>query len=195
MVDLRNPVRSEIGKDPPSAINVIEDYVDEDGKVRERVVQYMRYDRMVSRWEILRDGRYVVVDEEDLTDDEENMLRCDALLEPFRVAQLQDEIEGLQQELEERKERLSKVDADGQRFLTVLMDTVSSGKGISEDVRNLMENLYVATMPFSKLTPQQEADMRERLSADAKDDFEKGEFKTIKEALEHYGLSAEVEDE
>jgi len=153
-------------------------------------------------WRVYRGGEEVEVREQDLTDDEVRALRCNELLQEFDLAPLYEEVEFLKREIKKREERAKRLSTftGAEAFVKkmrhkvggVVVGKTSASEVTAKDARTL-ETVYVRTLPYAALSPEDEAKLREMVRKSAKDDHVAGRFQTLADALRHYGLDPKTE--
>ena len=202
------------------------------GKVKFKDMTEKEQDEIQGRtYHLLWEGEIVLVPEAYLLSYEQKAFRTAELASEFRLRELQEDIEQtvkhlayLNMEYAHRIERNNKLTPEEAQQLKVLLVKSSQldraeipCEDFSHDDMKRMEALYVRTLPFATLTPEQELDARERLQKSAEDAFKNGftfvqstgevgeyandgekykvEFATLQEAQEFFGLIESTEGE
>ena len=160
-----------------------------------------------SVWTIPRDGNQVTVGDEDLTQEEIRMLRASTLINEMALGpvlqdqqELQDQLKIVEEELIKRHERirhLSEKDNKSFAILSRMTQDYFSGTlpadALSKEQLDEIENIYVRTLPYVTLEPDDEVRMRDIIRRVADKEFEKGEFGSKEAAREFYGLGSDNE--
>jgi hypothetical protein len=163
----------------------------------------VRQDRFESVCTVIRDGKEVRVREDMLKEEEARALRCEDLIQGFMVEPLYEEKERIEREIEHRHTRRRRLETftGAKKFVDKVREKVwKIARGemrydelTDKEARDL-EKVYARTMTFATLSPEEEGSLRDTIRKVAERDFASGTFNTMKDALRHYGLGAEVEN-
>jgi len=158
---------------------------------------------------IPRNGEMLTISEEELTEAETDMLRVTELVNEMALAPVIQDIEDLenqlkfaQEELLKRSERIRHLsESDNKIFSGIAkMATDYFAGSLPADILTKkqfeeLESIYVRTLPYATLDPDQEVQLRGMVRRVADKEFEKGEFGTLEAAREFYGLGTDIETE
>lgn len=160
-------------------------------------------------WNIPREGKTVRVTDEELTEEETAMLRASELINEMALAPVLEDIEEMkahlkfaEEELVKRHERIRHLTETDNKTFSIIAKLAKDyfagalpADTLTKNQFDELELIYVRTLPYVTLEPDDEVKMRDMIRRVADGEFDKGEFNSKEAAREFFGLGVDIEEE